>query len=71
MSNDYITRLHKEIRKSLREVTLFDGMPKRKYYHSNNFFLNLKIAKQLRIPVDQIHHHMNERRRENVEHKVY
>ena len=46
-------------------------MPKRKYYRSNNFFLNLKIVKQLRIPVDQTHHQMNERRRENVEHKVY
>lgn len=46
-------------------------MPKRKYYRSNNFFLNLKIAKQLGIPVEQTHHQMNERRGENVEHKVY
>lgn len=46
-------------------------MPNRKYYRSNNFFLNLKVTKQLRIPVDQTHRQMNERRRENVEHKVY
>lgn len=46
-------------------------MPNRKYYRSNNFFLNLKVTKQLRIPVDQTHRQMNERRRENVDHKVY